>query len=317
MRLGCLLAVPFSIGALFVIGHDAAHHSLTRSGWLNRILGRLAMLPAWHPYTSWSHAHNTLHHGGTCLKGKHPDFTPFSKEEFDRLPRWRQWLERIYRTPLGVGLCYALDFYVRYLLFPSAKHRPPYRMVFLLDRLLVLAFFVAQLGAAYALTAFTPELQLPRWLLPVAAVVLPWMMWIWFMGVASFVQHTHPRTAWYDNEEEWSFYHVQLRSSTHVVLPWPVGAILHNIMDHPAHHIDPTIPLYELPASQKLLEERTPEHSVVVRFTLLEYLRICRVCKLYDYRRHCWLDFAGNPTTEEGLQGQVSRESRRKEAACP
>jgi omega-6 fatty acid desaturase (delta-12 desaturase) len=122
-------------------------------------------------------------------------------------------------------------------------------------------------------------------------------------GAASFVQHTHPRTAWYDREDEWSFYHVQLRSSTHAVLPWPLGPMLHNIMDHPAHHIDPTIPLYELPASQKLLEERAPEHSVVVPLTVREYLRICRVCKLYDYRRHCWLDFDGNPTTAEGLHG--------------
>src|SRR5437764_1409310 len=61
MRAACLLLTPLVIGALFVIGHDAAHHSLTPHGWLNRVLGRLAMLPAWHPYTSWSHAHNMLH----------------------------------------------------------------------------------------------------------------------------------------------------------------------------------------------------------------------------------------------------------------
>jgi acyl-lipid omega-6 desaturase (Delta-12 desaturase) len=301
MRLACILATPTMIGALFVIGHDAAHNSLTRSGWLNRVLGRLAMLPAWHPYTSWCHAHNTLHHGGTCLKGKHPDFTPLSKEEFDRLPRWRRWLERVYRSPLGVGLCYTVDFYFGYLLFPSAAHRSPYRLAFHLDRLLVLAFVAFQLGLAYLLAGHTPGMMLPRWLYPVAAVVLPWAAWLGFMGIASFVQHTHPRTAWYDREDEWSFYHVQLRSSTHAVLPWPLGALLHNIMDHPAHHIDPTIPLYELPASQKSLEERAPEHSVVVPLSLSEYLRICRVCKLYDYRRHRWLDFDGNPTTEEGL----------------
>lgn len=314
MRLGCLLAIPFAIGGLFVIGHDAAHHSLMRSGWLNRVFGRLAMLPAWHPYTSWCHAHNTLHHGGTCLKGKHPDFTPFSKEEFDRLPRWRQWLERVYRHPLGVGLCYAVEFYGGYLLFPAKDRRPPSRAAFHLDRLVVLGFVVLQVGTAYLLTAATPDLVLPRWVHPLLSVLLPWVMWISFMGVASFVQHTHPRTAWYDNEDEWSFYHVQLRSSTHMLLPWPLGALLHNIMDHPAHHLDPTIPLYELPGSQKLLEERAPEHSVVVTLTLLEYLRICRSCKLYDYRRHCWMDFAGRPTTAVGLHeaenGNADRETR-------
>ena len=101
------------------------------------------------------------------------------------------------------------------------------------------------------------------------------------MGVASFVQHTHPRTAWYDDEREWSFYHVQLRSSTHVLLPWPLGPILHNIMDHPAHHLDPAIPLYQLPASQQELEREAPAHSVIVRLTLREYFRICRTCNSF------------------------------------
>jgi omega-6 fatty acid desaturase (delta-12 desaturase) len=69
-------------------------------------------------------------------------------------------------------------------------------------------------------------------------------------------------------------------------------------MDHAAHHIDPTIPLYELPPSQKLLEEFAPAYSIVERLTIRKYLLICRTCKLYDYRLHCWLDFDGNRTTQ-------------------
>jgi omega-6 fatty acid desaturase (delta-12 desaturase) len=132
-------------------------------------------------------------------------------------------------------------------------------------------------------------------------VLVPWMLWMYFMGVVSFIQHTHPSSAWYDDPAEWEFHHAQLRSSTHAMLPGRLGAFLHNILDHPAHHIDPTIPLYELPASQALLEQQAPEHSLVVRLTVAEYFRICRHCKLYDYRRHCWLDFDGVPTTAPGL----------------
>jgi omega-6 fatty acid desaturase (delta-12 desaturase) len=305
MRGLCLLAAPMAIGSLFVIGHDAAHNTLTPSGRLNRLLGRLTMLPAWHPYTAWCHAHNSMLHGWTNFKGRHPDFAPLSKEEFDALSRWRQWVERVYRHPLGVGLCYAVDFYLKHLMLPRGGDRPPYRLAHHLDRLLVLAFFALQLVGAYALTAYTPNLFLPRELYALLVVAFPWTTWIWFMGMVTYVQHTHPRTAWYDNEQEWSFYHVQLRSTTHVVLPWPIERLLNNIMDHPAHHIDPTIPLYELPASQRLLEQRAPEHSVVVHYwSPMEYVRTCRACKLYDYRRHCWLDFAGNATTPEGLSGR-------------
>lgn len=297
----CLIVLPLVIGSLFILGHDAAHNTLTQLGWLNRVLGRLALLPAWHPYTAWCHAHNTLHHGGTNLKGRHPDFPPFSKDEFDRLPRWRRWLEVVYRTPAGIGLFYTLDFYLRYLILPRGDRYPPFRRAFRLDRLLVLAFVIAQFVAAYLLAGHTPDPLLPPAGIATAAVLLPWSIWIWFMGFITFLQHTHPRAAWYDDEREWSFYHVQLRSTTHVLFPWPIGALLHNIMDHPAHHIDPTIPLYELPASQRRLEEQAPSHSLIVPWSLGEYLRICRTCKLYDYRQHRWLDFTGRPTTPPGL----------------
>jgi len=136
----CLAFAPLAIGALFVVGHDAAHHSLTPVGWLNRLLGRLAMLPALHPFTSWTHAHNTMHHGWTNFKGRHPDFSPFSKEDYDQLPPWRRWLERVYRHPLGLGLYYIFDFYFKHLIVPGLKDRRPYRLWFHLDRLWVLAF---------------------------------------------------------------------------------------------------------------------------------------------------------------------------------
>ncbi len=305
MRLAALVTQPWVIGALFIIGHDACHGSLVRTGWLNRLLGRLCFLPAWHPYTSWAWAHNALHHGGTNLKGKEPAFPPFSKEEFDALPLWRRLLERLYRTPPGIGLYYAVDFYAYRLLFPPAGQRSPYRLTFHLDRLLVVAFFLAQLVVAFSLAGGRTEFMVRSEVYAGLTVVLPWTLWIWFMGFVSFVQHTHPRIAWYDREDEWSFYHVQLKSTAHVVFPWLVERVLHNIMSHAAHHLDPGIPLYELPHSQLLLEEACPGHAVVIPWSWRDYFRTCAACKLYDFRRHCWTDFNGVPTTPTGLSGLV------------
>lgn len=303
LRIAAVAVMPVVIGALFVIGHDAGHGSLMRTGCLNRLLGRLAMLPAWHPFTSWSYAHNSMHHGWTNFKGREPAFPPFTLEEFRRLPLWRRLLERLYRTPPGIGFYYTVDFYFKHLVFPRAEHRSPYRVAFQLDRLLVAPFFAGQLALGWVLAGTTPDRVLPEWGTVAHAVLLPWLLWIWFMGFVSFIQHTHPLMAWYDREDEWSFYHVQLRSTAHVVFLWPVERLLHNIMDHPAHHIDPTIPLYELPRSQKLLEEACPEYAVVIPWTPLEYLRTCSACKLYDFRRHCWTDFNGVPTSPQGLPG--------------
>lgn len=292
---------PVMIGALFVIGHDAAHNSLTPYTWLNRLLARVSLLPAWHPYASWAYAHNTLHHGGTNLRGKHPDFVPMTREEYERLPRWRSLLERIYRSPWGPGPSYLIGFYFGYILFPNAENRPPQRRQFEWDRLLVFAFFALQVLGMYSLATHTTGLFLPPLAYAVFDVVLPWVIWIQFMGFVSFVQHTHPRLAWYDSPEEWSFYHVQLKSTTHVVFPYPIEKLLNNIMDHAAHHIDPAIPLYHLPESQRLLEESCEEHAAVIHWSPWQYLELCRVCKLYDFDRHCWTDFEGNPTSELGL----------------
>lgn len=296
-----LALAPLVIGVLFVIGHDAAHNSFTPYGWLNRVLGRLVLLPTWHPYTSWAFAHNTLHHGGTNLRGKHPDFVPLTKEEYDGLPRWRRLLERLYRSPLGAGPSYLCSFYLGYILFPSGARRPPLRRQFEWDRLLVFGFFALQILGMYLLARGTPGLFLPPLAYAFFDVILPWVLWVQFMGFISFIQHTHPRLAWYDDPKEWSFYHAQLKSSTHVVFPFPIERMLNNIMDHAAHHIDPAIPLYHLPKSQRLLEESCEEHAVVVRWSPGQYWEACRVCKLYDFERHCWTDFEGHATSETGL----------------
>lgn len=292
---------PFMIGSLFVIGHDAAHNSFTPSTWLNRLLARLVLLPAWHPYTSWAYAHNTLHHGGTNLRGKHPDFVPMTKEEFDRQPRWRRLLEKVYRSPLGPGVSYLIEFYLGYILIPNAEHRPPQRRQFMWDRLLVFGFFVLQIVTVDLMAHRATGLFLPPLGYAFLDVFLPWTLWVQFMGFVSFIQHTHPQLAWYDDPEDWSFYHVQLKSSTHVVFPFPIEKLFNNIMDHAAHHIDPAIPLYHLPQSQRLLEESCEEHAAVIRWSPWQYLELCRVCKLYDFERHCWTDFEGNPTSELGL----------------
>jgi omega-6 fatty acid desaturase (delta-12 desaturase) len=293
-------------GAMFVAGHDAAHRTLVRTGWLNRVLGRLAMLPAWHPFTSWVHAHNTLHHGWTGFKGKHPDFCPLSKDDYDALPRWRRALEHVYRSPLGIGLCYVVEFYGKYLLWPNKERRSPHTSAERWDRVLVLSFVALQFVVGTWLIGQSGRNLLPHWVAGPLTVFCVWAVWAYFMGLASYQQHTHPRTAWYDNIDEWNFYHVQLRSSTHVAMPAFVDRLLHNIMDHPAHHLDPTIPMYQLPRSQKLLEEHAGEHAVIVPWTLTEFLRTCSVCKLYDYKNHCWLDFDGNPTSPPGLSGLPS-----------
>ena len=50
-----------------------------------------------------------------------------------------------------------------------------------------------------------------------------------------------------------------------------------------------------------MLEQSCEEHAVVVRWSPWQHWELCRICKLYDFERHCWTDFKGNVTSETGL----------------
>ena len=103
LQIACAIVAGLFIATFFVVGHDACHGSLTPSDALNRVLGRIAFLPSWTPYTSCEFAHNRVHHSYTNLRGKDYAWAPFSKEEYDRLSPLRRLLERHYRSIWGLG----------------------------------------------------------------------------------------------------------------------------------------------------------------------------------------------------------------------
>ena len=76
-----------------------------------------------------------------------------------------------------------------------------------------------------------------------------------------------------------------------------VGALLHHIMEHTAHHVDMGVPLYRLKKAQRLLEQMLPGRIVIQQFSWRWYFDTARRCKLYDYERLCWTDFKGRPTS--------------------
>ena len=65
-------------------------------------------------------------------------------------------------------------------------------------------------------------------------------------------------------------------------------------MEHTAHHVDMSVPLYNLKAAQNRLEELMPNRIVVQSFSWQWYFDVARTCKLYDFEKKTWLDFDGN-----------------------
>jgi omega-6 fatty acid desaturase (delta-12 desaturase) len=115
--------------------------------------------------------------------------------------------------------------------------------------------------------------------------------------LVTLVQHTHPTTVWFADQREWSFFGSQIEGTVHFKFPFPIDKIFLDVMEHHAHHVDTMIPLYNLIGQQRNLEEAYPDNIVVEEFSIATVSRLLNTCQLYDFERHRWLNFQGQPTT--------------------
>ena len=308
-RLAAAVLAGAAISSLFVIGHDAAHGAYAVGRRLNALIGRIAFLPALHNYSLWQVQHNRLHHRLANMRGFN-SWSPLTKAEYDRLPAWRRAVERLYRSPLGFAPYYLVERWWKDKFFPrrSRERRP----VFWLDFALLVGF----LAGFLALLALAGR----SWGGGAAEAVLlgfalPYLVWNALMGATTYMQHTHPSVPWFEALAEWRRLGGQEEVSVQLQVPRWYGLISHHIMEHPAHHVHPKIPLYRLAAAQRRLNELLGPRAVTQRFTPGYLLSTLARCKLYDYRRHCWLDIAGRPTTAGALPAAPAQETKAAAAA--
>jgi|SRR5579883_1360213 len=298
-KIACSLVAGVKISNLATIGHDAAHGSLVREIWLNKVLGVLAFLPAFFNCRLWVYDHHILHH--PKVNGRHRDsFMPYSKAEFDRLPRYRQRLERLYRAPLGLGfgIYYVFERWLPVKVFPrsfmpAGVRREAWRNLFWLAVWAVLLTAGMVSAPLYSQTSALTAVLL--------GIVVPHYVWMTLMAMTSFVQHTHPNVAWFADGRDRGLLGQPELVSTQVDFPRWFKTMMHNVHDHAAHHVQPRIPGYRLADAQARLNELLGPYAVSEMFSFGRFADTVGRCKLYDYDRLQWLDFEGRPTTKSLL----------------
>jgi acyl-lipid omega-6 desaturase (Delta-12 desaturase) len=295
MKVLASIFAGLKISNLLTLAHDASHGSLTRHRRLNWFLGTLAITPALFNYRIWCYEHNILHHPHT--NGEHYDsYLPYSKADFDQLPKVRQWAERFYRSsPLilaNFGVYYLIHRWWRVKLFPrtwlprkyhaSAWKHFAFQMTYVATLLTVLwlAPKVSSTGSVMAVTL---------------GFVLPFFVWMILAGFTLYVQHTHPDIPWFRGQPDREALHGALLS-VHLKLPSVFSRPIHNVYVHPVHHLVPSIPSYRLLAAQRELEVRLGGLATVVPFSIRYLIETMRQCRLYDFEQRRWLDFDGRPT---------------------
>jgi omega-6 fatty acid desaturase (delta-12 desaturase) len=317
LRILSAAVLTVAIPMLFIVGHDACHQALTPRSWLNKVVGRICFLPSWHAYSVWDYGHNSLHHGWTNVRTRDLVWTPLSAQEYAGLSRLGRLLNRLYRTAWGVGLYYLIEMWIKFGMTQAKVKTAKTNRLFWADRFSVVAFLIVQIAAVLLLTnraGLGSHSVVVSALLLLIGVIIPFVLWNWLMGFVVFQHHTHPSVPWYGDEQDWTFYAGQVQSVVHVELPRLIELILHNIMEHTAHHVDPRIPLYNLEDCQKKLETAYRADLIVFPFTFGGYFKTLRTCRLFDYENHRWLDWDGAPTTprllkREPSQGKLLRRS--------
>lgn len=289
LRIFSGLVAGLFITRLWVIGHDACHQSLFSTKRLNMFFGRLCFLPSLTPYTLWEVGHNVAHHGYNNLRTGDYIWAPMSPDEYLALPVWRQKLEQLYRSGFGVGAYYLIELWWKRLYIPSMPHSRPRRKGFTLDFYLVTVFAVLWIGWA----AYIGQVSGVGGLSAVfSAVILPFLIWNVLVGLVIHVHHIHEDIPWYDNKSDWLEAQAVFTGTAHI--DWPVmNFLLHNILVHPAHHIDAKLNLFDLPAAQAELERRFPDFFRRRQLSLSDYFASVRACKVFDYKAGCWQPFPG------------------------
>ncbi|HUR55314.1 MAG TPA: fatty acid desaturase, partial [Gemmataceae bacterium] len=142
------------------------------------------------------------------------------------------------------------------------------------------------------------ESVLSAWQIPLVCVLVPYYLWCFVIATVDLIHHTHPRAVWFADASKWNYFQANVESTTRIYLPLGLHKMFHNILEHAAHHVDPRIPLYHLPDSQRKLRDAFPG-TVPEEMLLIRYVwRIFRTCQLYDYDKQQWLDYQGKPTSE-------------------
>jgi acyl-lipid omega-6 desaturase (Delta-12 desaturase) len=295
-KIACGVFAGMVLGRMFSLAHNAAHENIVANPRLNRLLAVVLFVPFFYSYVLWTYEHHALHH--PYPNDTKPDaYRPYSKAEFDALPRWRRLLERFYRAPtiVGFGVYYLLQRHWSTKLVPPSYIPRRLRAAAWTNALLLLVYGIALIALLAAAPRYAADLSSIEAIL--IGFVLPMFVFEIHDGFALYVQHTDPRIAWFNDAVDRNGEGRTELLSVHLRVPRLMGWFYHDTFAHPVHHLHPKIPCYRVFEAQTRLDERLGAAAVVSPFNLRWLLDTMRRCKLYDWDRRQWLDFDGRPTT--------------------
>jgi len=270
---------------IFIFQHDCGHGSFFKSQRANNFTGWFCSLITLVPYFYWRKQH-ALHHAtnGNLDKRGYGDMTTYTVKEYVSLPLIKRILYRIYRNPF-MFLIFGplLLFLFNNRLVHDKKHTTPSERWNVHFTNLAILLVIGGIG----------------WFIGYGEMVLiaGTMMWtatsagIWLF----YVQHQFDDAYWRRNPE-WKYKDAALQGSTYFKLPRILQWFTGNIGYHHIHHLQVSIPNYNL---QKVFESH-PEFHDVHTITIRSSFKMMFL-SLWDEEQRKLVSF------REGLKRELSR----------
>lgn len=285
MGVQCLGGIVAGIATamMFVWAHDAAHGALFKSSKIAEFFGTIGMLPSLNIYRMWVYGHNKVHHGFTSFSPIDWIWRPLTPQEYQALSRFQRILYRLERCSFTCAFHYLRRIWWENMLCynpgKDKKEGNYYRNgKYLVSIYAVVMAFLGYFFAGGLIGVLT-------------ALILPFLVFNYFIALIVYLHHTHPDIPFFDIKKEWSHAVGALYCSTIIHCSKVSRLLLHNIMTHIPHHLDPRIPFYNLPQAYKALRGKYGEYFHEYQFNWLDVLSIFKQCKLYDFENKVWMTF--------------------------
>jgi len=229
-----LIAAPFLV-RVFIIFHDCCHSSYFKSKWANQFVGYLTGILTFTPYTDWGQAH-IRHHAtaGNLDKRGVGDIWTLTVEEYIAAPKIKRITYRIFRNPLflfGFGPAFVFLILQRFSQ-KGIQHKGRFSVY--LTNLAILSIALL----AGSTIGYRNYLIIQ---LPITIISATLGLWLFY------VQHQYEEVYWARNEVRDSL-KAALEGSSYYKLPKIAQWFTGNIGLHHIHHLNPSIPNYNLQA---------------------------------------------------------------------
>jgi omega-6 fatty acid desaturase (delta-12 desaturase) len=239
-------------------------------------------------YEAWVLGHNRIHHGHTLREGMDFVWHPLTVVQYRSFSRWQRARHRLEWSRLGAGSYYLREVWWNKMITFTPPER--YRAAIRRD-----TRFVAVAAAIATVTVGTAG-----WVTdgPIGAVwlvtkllVVPFLAFCWFIGFTVYVHHIAPDLAWWPRRR-WTSFAGQVEGTTVLHTPRILNSLFfHNIFVHVPHHVDARIPFHQLPRAADHIAASYPGTVRTTRWSMRDYVRATRTCKLYDFEAGRWLPY--------------------------